>query len=466
MSEVVNDIHSRLNATEVAAVIEVESIQAIQSAVHAVRARGGAIAVAGGHHAMGRQQFATGGTLLDTRAMNRVLAFDHERGTMEVEAGIQWPGLIDFLVRNQDGWESQWGIAQKQTGADRFTIGGSVSANCHGRGLAMPPIVADVESIRLVRPDGSVVECSREQNEELFRLAVGGYGLFGVVYAVTLRLAPRQKLERVVEMTTLPELLAAFEDRVANGFLYGDFQFAIDPDSQDFLHAGVFSCYRPVDPDTPIPSDQRALSREDWQMLLWLTHTGKARAFEEYSRHYLDTSGQIYWSDLHQLADYTDGYHQELDRILGAKDPASEMISELYVPRARLADFMAAVADDFRSHAVDVVYGTIRLIRRDQDTFLPWAKDDYACVIFNLHTVHTEEGIADSVAAFRRLIDLAIERNGNYFLTYHRWATREQVESCYPEFADFLGLKRRHDPDELFQSDWYRHYARLFANEL
>lgn len=462
----VNDIHSRLNATEVAAVTEVLSLEAVQSAVDVARARGRAIAVAGGHHAMGGQQFLTGGTLLDTRPMNRVLSFDGERGLLEVEAGIQWPDLVDFLVQGRGNSEPQWGIAQKQTGADRFTIGGSISANCHGRGLTMPPIVADVESIRLVQADGSIMECSREQNEELFRLAIGGYGLFGVIYAVALRLAPREKLERVVEMVTVPEVVARFEDRIAKGFLYGDFQFAVDPESQDFLHAGVLSCYRPVDRETPIPVDQRALSREDWQELLWLAHSGKARAFEEYSRHYLATSGQIYWSDLHQLADYTDGYHEELDRVLGAENPATEVISELYVPRACLADFMAAVADDFRSHTVDVVYGTIRLIRRDEDTFLRWAKDDFACVIFNLHTVHTEAGIEGSAAAFRRLIDLAIEREGNYFLTYHRWATREQVGRCYPEFADFLRLKRLHDPDDLFQSDWYRHYARLFADEL
>ena len=466
MTAFVNDIHSGLNLTKVAAVTEVDSIEAIQSSVRAAGARGGAIAIAGGRHSMGGQQFVTGGTLLDTRPMKRVLRFDRERGLVEVEAGIQWRDLVDFLIVSQDGPAPQWGMGQKQTGADRFSIGGSVSSNCHGRGLTMPPIVSDVEAIRLVRPDASVIECSRNQNPELFRLAIGGYGLFGVIYSVTLRLAPRQKLERVVEMTTVPELAVAFAKRIADGFLYGDLQFSIDPASADFLHAGVFSCYRPVDSETPIPSNQRGLSREDWQMLLWLAHTGKARAFEEYSRHYLATSGQVYWSDLHQLADYTDGYHEELDRTLGAKDPASEMISEVYVPRARLADFMAAVADDFRSHGVDVVYGTIRLIRRDEDTFLPWAKDDYACVIFNLHTVHTEEGIAHAAAAFRRLIDLAIERNGNYFLTYHRWATREQVERCYPEFADFLRQKRSHDADELFQSDWYRHYATLFADEL
>ena len=337
------------------------------------------------------------------------------------------------------------------------------SANCHGRGLALPPISSDVESICLVQADAGLVECSRRENAELFRLALGGYGLFGVISSVVLRLAPRRKLERVVELLSVPQLIAACEDRIAHGFVYGDFQFAVDPDSPTFLDQGVFSCYRPVAADTPIPRDQRALTRADWRRLLLLAHTDKARAFDEYARHYLATSGQLYSSDLHQFADYSDGYHVELDRVLRAPVPASEVIGEVYVPRRRLADFMAAAAEDFRRYQVDVVYGTIRLIERDDDTFLAWAKQAYACVIFNLHTRHSDEGIAASAGAFRRLTDLAIERDGSYFLTYHRWATREQLESCYPQFADFVALKQRHDPGELLRSDWYDHYAGRFA---
>ena len=96
-------------------------------------------------------------------------------------------------------------------------------------------------------------------------------------------------------------------------------------------------------------------------------------------------------------------------------------------------------------------------------TFLPWARDPWACVIFNLHTVHTPAGLEHAAAAFRRLIDMAIARSGSYYLTYHRWARPEQVEACYPEFRDFLAAKRRHDPAERFQSDWYRHYAALLT---
>ena len=62
-----------------------------------------------------------------------------------------------------------------------------------------------------------------------------------------------------------------------------------------------------------------------------------------------------------------------------------------------------------------------------------------------------------------RLIDRAIEYGGSYFLTYHRWADRRQVETCYPQMADFIKLKKHYDPHEMFQSDWYRHYRHMFA---
>lgn len=413
---------------------------------------------------MGGQQFCSGGILLDTCRLDRVLEFDRSNGHLDVEAGIQWPALMDFLRESQRSAEQPWAIAQKQTGADRFSLGGSVSANVHGRGLSLRPLVGDVESLVVVSADGEAHRCSRTENPDLFRLVVGGYGLFGVVYSVRLRLVRRRLLERVAEIETVDRLAERFEERAADGYLYGDLQFAIDPCSPDFLRRGVFSCYRPVR-DRPIPSCQRRLSGDDWSRLLHLAHTDKGKAFERYAGYYLSTSGQLYHSDAHQLADYADGYHEELDRRLGAASPATEMIGELYVPRERLADFMAEAAEDFRAHRVDVVYGTIRTIERDEETFLPWARERYACVIFNVHTVHTPDGLEHSAAAFRRLIDMAVRRGGSFYLTYHRWATRRQVETCYPQFAEFLRLKCAHDPDEVFASDWYLHHRELFTRE-
>lgn len=462
----VNDVQSQLNAIRVANIVSADSIEGIRTIVVKAKRDGNAISIAGGRHAMGGQQFGTGTVLVDTRSFNRVVRFDQQKGIVEVEAGIQWPALIEHLLTAQKGREHQWGIVQKQTGANRFCIGGSLSANVHGRGLRLKPIIADVESFVLVDGDGNLKPCSRQENAELFRLVIGGYGLFGIIGAVTLRLTRRRKLERVVELIDVEGLPGAFERRIAEGFLYGDFQYATDMNSKDFLSTGVFSCYRPVDPDIPIPEGQRELSIDEWKELIDLAHTAKGKAFRRYADHYLATSGQMYWSDTQQLSAYFDDYHQALDRKHNPGTQATEIITEIYVPRTALSSFMDEVRNDFRTNNVNLIYGTIRLIERDDESFLAWAKQPYACVIFNLHTVHTPTDIAHSAAACRRLIDMAIRRGGSYYLTYHKFATRDQVLACYPQLPDYLRLKRRYDPEERFQSEWYRHYKRMFADML
>ena len=281
-----------------------------------------------------------------------------------------------------------------------------------------------------------------------------------------LRLAPRRKVERVVEIRTVDNLIAAFEKRIADGFQYGDFQFSIEHTSEDFLHEGVFSCYRPVPMDTPMPSAEKQLTDENWRQLLYLAHTDEKQAFNRYADYYLSTNDQMYWSDLHQLSIYPDNYHREIDAKLHAPYPATKMITEINVPRPVLKGFLDEVREDFRKNRVELIYGTVRLIERDDESFLPWAKQPYACTISNLHTVHGPEGLKRSAFAFRRLIDMAARRGGTYYLTYHRYATRGQVESCYPKFAEFLRLKKKYDREERFQSDCYRHYRTMFADSL
>lgn len=116
-----------------------------------------------------------------------------------------------------------------------------------------------------------------------------------------------------------------------------------------------------------------------------------------------------------------------------------------------------------RQRGGDVIYGTVRLIERDDDTLLAWAREPYACVVLNLHIDHTDRGISSAADTFRHLIDVAISHNGSYYLAYHRWARRDQAERCHPKMRALLDAKRRYDPRELFQSDWYRCYKSLLG---
>ncbi len=457
----VNDVHSQLNRTRVRELFRPQNLDELAEIVRSATRKSLAISVSGCRHSMGGQQFATDSICIDSRSLGRVISFDRERGLIEAEAGIQWPELIENYLAAQQNSEKRWGIAQKQTGADTFTLGGSLSSNVHGRGLKMKPLISNIEAFRLVNAEGKVLRCSRDENSELFQLAIGGYGLFGLIATVTLRLVPRQKLRRVVEIVPAETLATRFEERIAQNFLYGDFQFSIDEKSADFLRIGVFSCYQPFASDEPVEAEKK-LRNDDWLDLLRLGYTDRGKAFARYASYYLSTNGQTYWSDTNQLSAYLPDYARKLREQIGGEE-SSLVITEIYVPRPALAEFLTQAAELLRSNGTLVIYGTVRLIEKDNESFLPWAKESYACVIFNLLTLHTSAGIEASAKSFRGLIDLAIARGGSYYLTYHRFARREQVAACYPQFRKFLDLKSKYDPAGRFQSDWYRHYRQLFA---
>src|SRR5436309_4433864 len=265
----VNDVHSQLNRTRVRELLRPHTRDELAQIVRSASQKALPISVSGCRHSMGGQQFATDSICIDTRSLDRVISFDREHGLIEAEAGIQWPKLIRAYLDAQADSAKQWGIAQKQTGADTFTLGGSLSSNVHGRGLAMKPLISNVESFNLINADGKSIRCSRDENNELFRLAIGGYGLFGLIDTVTLRLVPRQKLRRIVEIIRAADLPRRFEERIAQKFVYGDFQFSVDEKSSDFLQRGVFSCYQPIDEQEPIVAEKK-LSDDDWRDLLRL----------------------------------------------------------------------------------------------------------------------------------------------------------------------------------------------------
>ena len=412
---------------------------------------------------MGGQQFLRGEDLLDLRGLDRFIDLDSARGLIEVEAGIQWPALVEACHAVQGGIDrARWGIAQKQTGADDLTLGGALSANVHGRGLRMAPIISNVESFDLLGPNGVVRTCSRTENADRFALAVGGYGLFGVITRVSLRLVRRQKLLRIVRLLDADELMNHLEARMGAGDLFGDFQFSVDETSPDYLRHGVCATYEPVDDATPVVR-VRSITSGEWLHLMELAHTDRGRAFREYTDFYRATAGQIYWSDVHQLGPYVPNYAQVIRERSGVEDWTSLAITELYVPRKRLASFLEASARVLREREAIVTYGTVRLIQRDTESFLPWAQDDFACVILNLLVRHTPAGLVFSAEVFRDLIDLALAHSGTYYLTYHRHATRAQLLRGHPRIMEFIQRKRELDPESVFDSDWFRHTAEVVA---
>jgi len=458
-----NDAHSGLNPTLVHSVHKPTTLESAQKIVVDAVSLQRSISISGGKHALGTQQLATDAMHIDTTSLKRVFGLDQDNGIVKVEAGIRWPELMEGIQILQRDAQNPWVIRQKQGGSDEICIGGTLSANAHGRGLGMKPIVDDVEFLELINARGELVFCSRTQNRELFTLAIGGYGLFGLIYSVGLRLMRREKLRRVVQVVDIEEVVPLLEKAKAEGCKYGDFQYDIDEHSPSFMKKGICTWYAKVSDTDALPIEKEQLSKDSWLNFLYLACTDRRKGFDAYTDFFRSTHGQIYWSDTSQLSTYNKGYRDFINSKVEFDSPVSLMLSELYVPREQLPKFMEKAADVLRASGIPNIYGTIRMIEKDDESFLPWAKENYACVIFNLLVTNTDLGISKAADTFRRLIDASIDLGGSYYLTYHKWARKDQVLTCYPKMPTFFEKKAKYDPNLVFQSDWYRHQHQLLS---
>ena len=113
---------------------------------------------------------------LDGSAMDRVLQLDLKRRLLEVQAATPWTDLARFL-------------ASKKIDIGEFermpsTVGEAVTQAAAGPdGL---PVTAHVAAITVFTPDGELRRADRNTYRELFHLALGGHGVIGVIYSITL----------------------------------------------------------------------------------------------------------------------------------------------------------------------------------------------------------------------------------------------------------------------------------------
>ncbi len=116
---------------------------------------------------------------LDGTGMDRVLQVDGGRGLLEVQSAARWSDIALHLAPQGIALEAFAGAAGLPA-----TVGEAVSLAAAGpHGL---PVPAHVVAVTLAMPDGELRRAGRETNRDLLRFALGGQGVIGVLYSVTL----------------------------------------------------------------------------------------------------------------------------------------------------------------------------------------------------------------------------------------------------------------------------------------
>ncbi len=123
-----------------------------------------------------------GSTLWMMRGLDNFIAFDTEAGILECEAGVLLKEIIEVALPR--GW-----FPPVVPGTQFVTVGGAIANDVHGKGHHVTGSFGDhVLAFELVRTDGTVLNCSREENRDWFEATVGGLGLTGIITRAKLKL--------------------------------------------------------------------------------------------------------------------------------------------------------------------------------------------------------------------------------------------------------------------------------------
>ena len=122
------------------------------------------------------------GCVVLTTGMNKLLAFDQDRGVLKCEAGVTLQDIQRTL--GPKGW-----LLPVTPGTQMVTVGGAIANDVHGKNHhGFGSFCDHVLELTLVRTTGEVIDCGPVANADWFYATAGGAGLTGVIVSAALQL--------------------------------------------------------------------------------------------------------------------------------------------------------------------------------------------------------------------------------------------------------------------------------------
>jgi FAD/FMN-containing dehydrogenase len=451
------DDASRLNATHVAEIWDMPSDGDAEQQLRSLLARASrdrlCVSIAGARHSMGGQTIYPDGIQINMLPYHR-MTLDEKENLLDVQAGAQWSDVVPYLDQHHRS------VAVMQSN-NSFSVGGSLSVNCHGWQPGSPPIASTVESFHLMIADGTVLLCSRTENPQLFSLALGGYGLFGIILDARLRVVANERYEMHQYVIPSGKFLSAWNEHVGKsseiGMALG--RLSIVPD--DFLNESVLYTFN----RTPASSGElpllASLGPEEHARILFRASVdsdyGKKLRWEAETKLLTHMAPTFY--SRNQLL------NQPTELLANRTADSTDILQEYFVPRAAFDDFVAKMRIIVPQNKGDLLNVTLRDVLEDPDTLLRYADRDMIALVLLFNQRLTDTAESQMRMLSQQLIDAALACGGRYYLPYRLEATDQQFRQAYPQAKQFFDFKRHYDPNELFQNELYLKYGRMRANQ-
>ena len=404
----------------------------------------GPVNVGAARHSMGGHAIPRDGLALTLD--NASVEVSEDRETMRVHAGARWSQVIAAL--------DPLGLSPKvmQSNND-FGVAATFCVNAHGWPVPHGPMGATVRSLRMVLPDGDWITASRDENPDLFGMAMGGYGLTGLITDLEVEVAPNRRLAPEFVRVDGAGLADAFREALADPAVemaYG----RLGVERGRFFEDGFFIAYRPAEDQSDLPAASGSG---------WLSHAARG-VFRGQLGH--EGMKHVRWDFETRLGPMLGGGPVTRNSLINEpvvtlddRDPTrTDILHEYFVPYEAWGDFLTACREVIPGSYQELLNITLRHVETDGESWLSYATVPRIAAVMLFSQEMTARGEADMARMTRELIDRVLDLGGSYYLPYRPHATEAQLLRAYPRAPEFAAAKRRLDPEGKLGSVFWNTY--------
>ena len=448
----VNDA-SCLNRTPVYGIVKVQTIDDVRTALALARDNGLRVSIAGVKHSMGGQAFARHAIVLDMTGFNQS-RLDEERRVLTVQSGASWHDIQERL-------HPRFAVKAMQS-TDIFTVGGSISVNAHGMDHRAGSVGQTIRAMRIMLPDGTIREVSRTQDPRLFNLAVGGYGLFGVILDADLDVVPNTILRSGRETIDYRAFVPALNSRILTDpsieLLYGHLSTA----PQTLLEEMLLYVYRRVDaPEAVVPPLGEIQSVRLRRLVFNLSkHCPLAMRLKWFAEKRIEpllescpvSRNQALGEGEACFVSRNDPMHDSVPYLRNSLPDETDVLHEYFIPQDRFVSFVDDLRATVRRLDANLLNASVRVVRKEENTLTYAPADNMLAVVLYLNQPTDGAGTGRMTALTRALVDACLRAGGRFFLPYQVQYTGEQLTRSYPEIRAFLAARKEFDPHGILTS--------------
>jgi len=432
-----------LNLTKVDSVVHIAKskdslLLQIKSLVEYAKANRKPISIAGARHSMGGHTMYPNGIVLNMRPYNH-MEFDTAQNVLTIGSGARGQDAINYL----DKFDKSIAVMQAFSS---FSIGGSISVNGHGWQKDSPPVSASVLSFTLLMSDGNIVTCSRIENQELFQCVIGGYGLFGIILDVKLRVVDNENLSFTRYKLDAKDYLAYFEkyasrDRDAK-LVFGRLNIS----DKEFLQNATLNVFRSTGKPMVRNPKNPSMKTTEVKRLVF-----RSSVDSEYGK-------RLRWDLETNLGEFTADANISRNEILNDdvslienKDFGStDILQEYFIPQRHFDRYVQQLKSVLPDSDIDLINITIRNVYKDDDSFLAYARENVFGFVFLFNQKKNKDQEEAMRILTQKLVKLAVKNEGTYYLPNRLHVDKRTFRKVYPQADAFFALKTKYDPDHVF----------------